>query len=82
MRGLDLFGAGKSKLPYVGAGLGALVGLLLLVYTGKHTRSSHFLGGRALLFGHPVKRLTRVGLGAAAGAVAGAAVGAGVKAAV
>ncbi len=82
MNGLDLLGADKSKLPYVGAGLGALVGLFAMFYTGKHTRSPHFLGGRALLFGHSVKRLTRVGFGLAAGAAAGAVVGTGVKAAV
>ena len=82
MRGLDLFGAGKSKLPYIGAGLGALVGLFVLAYTGKHTRSRKVfgLGGRALLLGSPVARLTRIGVGGAAGAVAGAVAGVGLKA--
>lgn len=80
MRGLDLFGADRDKLPHVGAGLGALIGLLALAYTGKHTRG--LLHSHALLLGHRVHRLTRVGFGAAVGAAAGAAVGAGVKAAV
>ena len=80
MVGLDLFGVDKDKLPKVGAGLGALVGLFVLAYTGKHAGGRWF--GRSHLLGHSVHAVTRNSAGAVVGAVAGAAVGMGVKAVV
>ncbi len=80
MRGIDLLGADKSKLPVVGASLGAVVGLLVMAYTGKHAGGRWF--GRAHLFGRGVHAVTRNVVGVGVGAVAGAVAGTGVKAAV
>lgn len=88
MGGLEYLGvetAAKKNAPYIGGGIGALIGALVMTFTGKHTYSRKLfgLGGRALLplglSRGPVPRLARIGLGAAVGAVAGAGVGYGIR---
>ena len=85
MDGLTLLGVEKEKLkknaPYIGGGVGALLGALLMTFTGKHTHSRRFfgLGGRAMLLGKHMPRLAKIGVGVAAGAAAGAGVGYAVK---
>lgn len=84
MVGLDVIGAGKkaslsphanglmdkikAHATYVGAGLGAVVGVLLMAYTGKHAGSRWT--GRAILplMRKPVSALVKNGTGAVLGA--------------
>lgn len=80
MKGLDLM-AVKRNAPLIGAGIGLLVGALVLAFTGR--RAGGFWLGRTKLPGLPhyvvVPRLVRIGAGAAIGAAAGAGTGAIVK---
>lgn len=80
MDGLDFLGADsaaiKKKAPYIGSGLGALVGALVTAFVGEHTDG---LMGRATLFGKSVPRLARIGAGTAIGAAVGGGVGYGVS---
>jgi branched-subunit amino acid ABC-type transport system permease component len=85
MLGLDVVGAGKKKVKpdsghvtpwykvyatYLGAGLGALAGVLVMAYTGKHAGSKWT--GRALLpvLKKPVSAYVKNGVGAAIGGTA------------